>query len=80
MINDFIFSSLGKAKYKLLDDGTFFGEIPGLRGVWANGKTLEICRRELAEVLESWLLLKIQAGERIPGFKWPSPHLTVLHA
>lgn len=72
MISNFISSSLEKAKYKLLDDGTFFAEIPGLRGVWANGKSLEACRRELAEVLEGWLLLKVQNREKVPGFKLPN--------
>ena len=39
-----------------------------MNGVWANGKNLEDCRKELKEVLEDWLLLKIQSGEKIPGF------------
>lgn len=40
-----------------------------MRGVWANGKTLEACRAELKEVLEEWLVLKIRRGERIAGFR-----------
>jgi len=35
-------------------------EIPGFEGIWANGKTVEECRRELIEVLEEWLILKIK--------------------
>lgn len=54
MIADFVTTNLEKARYKLIEDGTFFAEIPGLRGVWANAKTLEDCRRELAEVLEDF--------------------------
>lgn len=56
------------ARYKLLKDKSYFGEIPGLRGVWANARDLERCRQELREVLEDWVLLKIRARERIPGF------------
>jgi len=43
-----------RARYKLLEDGTYFGEIAGCEGVWANAKKLENCRDELRDVLESW--------------------------
>ena len=59
MINQFIDQNLKRAKYKILEDGTYFGEIPRLRGVWANAKTLEECRQELYEALEGWLLLNL---------------------
>lgn len=39
-----------------------------MKGVWANAKNLEDCREELREVLEEWLLLKVRAKERVPGF------------
>ena len=42
----------------MLDDGSYFGEIPGFKGVWTNNKNLEKCRKELREVLEEWLILK----------------------
>ena len=67
MISDFISSSLGKAKYELLEDGTFYASIPSLEGIWANGATLETCRKELQEVLEDWLLLKLKDGDEITG-------------
>jgi len=58
MLIKFIEKNLFKAKYKTLDDGSYFGEIPGFKGVWANNKNLEKCREELKEVLEEWLILK----------------------
>ena len=57
MISAFIEKKLKDAGYKLLKDGTYFGEIWGLPGVWANAKRLEDCRAELKEVLEDWVLL-----------------------
>ena len=69
MLTEFIAKKLSKARYKLLPDGSYFGEIPGLRGVWANADTLKVCRRELQEILEDWLLLKVRNHERIPGFR-----------
>lgn len=58
------------AKYKLLKDGSYFGEIPGLSGVWANAKNLEVCRIQLQEVLEDWLVLKLRDNDRIPGLSF----------
>ncbi|MDI6603047.1 MAG: type II toxin-antitoxin system HicB family antitoxin [Patescibacteria group bacterium] len=69
MLSEYIEKKLKKARYKILKDGTYFGEIPGLKGVWANAKNLEDCRKELREVLEDWMLLKVRAGEKISGFE-----------
>ena len=66
MLTAYIGAAMARAHYKLIDDGTYFGEIPGLRGVWANAKTLEACRQELQEVLEDWLVLKLRDGDEIP--------------
>ncbi|MFY9461752.1 MAG: type II toxin-antitoxin system HicB family antitoxin, partial [Candidatus Sungiibacteriota bacterium] len=43
MISEYIAKKLKQARYKLLKDGSYFGEIAGLRGVWANAKNLEDC-------------------------------------
>ncbi len=43
--------------YKLLEDGTFYGEIKGFSGVYANAETLEACRDLLQKVLEGWIIL-----------------------
>lgn len=69
MFSEFIEKKLRAVQYKLLKDGSYFGEIPGLRGVWADADNLEDCRKELREVLEDWLLLKVRAGERVAGFE-----------
>ena len=68
MITDYINKTLRTAKYKILENGTYFGEIPNIKGVWANARNLEDCRKELEEVLEDWLLLKVRDRERVPGF------------
>ena len=67
MLTEYIFQKLNQARYKILDDGSYFGEIPALQGVWASEKTLERCRETLREVLEEWLILKLKDGDRIPG-------------
>jgi len=67
MLSEFIQNQLDKARYKILKDGTYFGEIPDVKGVWANAENLENCREELREVLEDWILLKIRDKEQVAG-------------
>lgn len=57
------------ARYKLLKDGSYFGEISGLKGVWANAKNLEDCRSRLKAALEDWLLFSIKDGASIRGLE-----------
>ncbi len=67
MLTEFIMKKLKIARYKLLKDKSYFGEIPGLKGVWANAKNLEDCREELRSALEDWMLFKMKDGDSIPG-------------
>ena len=66
ILTAFVETAMHEARYKMLEDGTFFGEIPSCPGVWANEKTLEVCRDVLREVLEEWLILKLRDGDFIP--------------
>lgn len=66
MLLNYIQKALEKAEYKKLGDDTWFAEIKGFQGVWSNGESVEECRRELQEVLEEWLILKIRDDEPIP--------------
>jgi len=66
MLSRYIREAMTRARYRILDDGTYFGEVPGLAGVWANTRSLERCRSELQEVLEEWLLLKLRDNDPIP--------------
>ena len=51
----------------MIGDGTFFCEILGLDGLWANAETLEACREQLEESLEEWIVLGLQVGHPIPA-------------
>ena len=66
MLTVYITEAMARATYKILEDGTYFGEIAGLPGVWSNEATLEECRKVLQEVVEEWLLLKLRGNEEIP--------------
>lgn len=66
MLTAYIQAALKKAHYERLDDGTYYGEIPGFQGVYANEGTLEACRDLLQEVLEGWLLLSFDKHLPVP--------------
>lgn len=60
MLLEYIDAALRHARYEILkDDGTYYGEIPECNGVYANAATLEVCREELREVLEEWVLFRV---------------------
>jgi len=65
MLTAHINEAMSRAAYKILEDGTYFGEVPGLQGVWANATILEACRLELQDVLEGWLILKLRDNDNI---------------
>ncbi len=66
MLTRYIREAMKRARFKTLDNGTCFGEIPGLAGVWANEAAADACREVLQEVLEEWLILKISDNDPIP--------------
>ena len=66
MLTNYVQAAMRKARYEILDDGTYYGEIPGFPGVFANADTLEVCREQLQEVLEDWILLGLRLGHHLP--------------
>jgi len=68
MLLQYIQTALEYAHYEIIEDAEpFYGEVPPLGGVWATGKTLEECRRNLAEAIEDWVLFSIAKGLPIPA-------------
>ncbi|MFH0792702.1 MAG: type II toxin-antitoxin system HicB family antitoxin [bacterium] len=67
MLSEYVRAAMGKARYEILsDDGSYYGEIPGFEGVYANLDQLEKCREELEEVLEEWILLRVKRNLPLP--------------
>jgi predicted RNase H-like HicB family nuclease len=67
MLLEYIQAALRRSKYEILpDDGSYYGEIPGCQGVYAQAPTLEACRDELKEVLEEWVLFRIKNHFSLP--------------
>ena len=66
MLTEYITAAMRNAKFETLCDGTVYGEIPGLQGVYANEDTLEQCRAELQSVLEGWIILGLELDHILP--------------
>jgi predicted RNase H-like HicB family nuclease len=67
MLSKFIEAALRRARYEIIeDDGSFYGYIPELQGVWANAPNLEQCREELSDVLQIWLLYRLWNAMPVP--------------
>ncbi len=47
LLQAYIRGVLGRAHYEILeDDGSYYGEVPGFEGVYANAESLEKCRED----------------------------------
>ncbi len=68
MIIEYVNEALKRARYEMIEDKEpFYGEVSGLKGVWATGKTLEECREHLDEVLDGWIAVRLKKGLSIPA-------------
>lgn len=68
MLTKYLQAALRHATYEILpDDGSYYGEIPGFDGVYADAATLEACRDELEEVLEEWVLFRVSEHLPLPA-------------
>jgi len=65
MIIKYLSEAMRRAKYKTLEDGSYYGWIEELPGVWASASNLEGCREELQSVVEDWLCLGLKLGHYI---------------
>ena len=66
MLTSYINAAMRRATYEILSDRTFYGEITGFSGVYANAPTLELCCEQLQEVLEGWIVLGLHLGHTLP--------------
>src|SRR5674476_472089 len=66
MVTKYLRAAMRGAKYELLEEGGYYGSIPGFDRVWADAASLEDCRDELGEVLEEWLLFRLSRQLPMP--------------
>lgn len=66
MLTNYINAAMAQATYRLLEDGSFFGEIHQLQDVWAHEATLAACRDGLQTVLEEWIVDQLYLHQQLP--------------
>jgi predicted RNase H-like HicB family nuclease len=66
MLISYIQNAMRLAKYEIIADGQYYGEIEGFPGVWAQADNLETCREELQGALEDWLVLGLRMRHKLP--------------
>ena len=67
MFTQYVESVMRKARFERIDGKrVYFGRITSFQGVWAQGKTQRECEKNLREVLEEWLLIKIRKHKFVP--------------
>jgi predicted RNase H-like HicB family nuclease len=66
MLTKYFDTAMARATYQKLGDGTWFGEIPGFDGLWANEDTVEGCQEDLRSALEDWLLIALRQNVPLP--------------
>lgn len=75
MISEYLDVALQTARYEVLDDGSHYGEIPEMPGVWAAAESQEACRCQLREIAEEWTLLGYWFHESLPVIGDIDPNL-----
>ena len=66
MLTEYIEAALRNAHYEMMEDGRVFATIKPLKGLWADGDTVEECRTNLLDTLEDWLFISIRERMSIP--------------
>jgi Uncharacterized conserved protein len=67
MFAEYVQAAMERAHYEIIDDEEpFYSEVPEIKGVWATGKTLEACRKNLKSGIEGWIALRLRMGRAIP--------------
>lgn len=67
MLTSYIHEAMRLAKYEILEDRTYYGEISGFQGLWVNADSLDVCREKLQNVLEDWLVVGLRMGHKLPA-------------
>jgi predicted RNase H-like HicB family nuclease len=66
---EYLRAALAHAEYESTEDGDIYAHIPGLKGLWATGKTKEEAGQELLSALDGWLYVNFWISRTpLPAF------------
>jgi len=67
-LTEYVNEALERATYEYdADTESWCAWVEALPGCWSQADTVEEARRELAEVIEGWVILSLQRGHPIPA-------------
>lgn len=73
---EYVYNAMSKARYQILEDGTYYADIFLCPGVWATGETIDECRDMLKDALLEWLLAAYEGKDpapRVSDLTWLAP-------
>ena len=83
MLTEYIEKAMEQAEVENLENGRYFGSIPGFKGVWGDGNSREECLQLLRSTLEEWLVITLREDDEVPelvgvslnfgGKRWRNP-------
>ena len=66
ILSDYIDFAMSIAEYEKLDDGKYFGRVPGCSGAISVADSLEACKEEMRSVFEDWVLVGLRFKDELP--------------
>ena len=67
MLIQYIQAALENTRYKIInDEEPYYREALGLEGIWSSSNTFEKYRKNLEEVIDEWVIVRLAKGFPIP--------------
>ena len=67
MLTEYVDAAMRKARFEFIPgERTYFGKIPGFKGLWASGASRKECETRLRECLEDWIVLSLRMNMKLP--------------
>jgi predicted RNase H-like HicB family nuclease len=66
MLTAYLEAAMRMARYEQIPDGSWWGTIPGFKGLWAEGQSHDLCIAELRSALEDWVVFSLNRQAAVP--------------
>lgn len=64
LVQRYVLAAMHRAEVRKLEDKTWYAQVPDLSGPWGSGPTEADALEDLQEVVEDWIELKLEDGDR----------------
>lgn len=64
LVQRYVLAVMQRAEVRELEDRTWYADVPEVSGPWGSGPTAADALEDLREVVEDWIELKIEDGDR----------------